>query len=48
MPELNYTFLSQVMTEVSIPEKGILSRTIQNDDWWGLTVSAPKYSAVVT
>jgi len=33
MPELNYTFLSEVMTEVSIPEKGILSRTIQNDQW---------------
>ena len=32
MPELNYTFLSQVMTELSIPEKGILSRTIQNDE----------------
>jgi len=33
MSELNYTFLSEVMTEVSIPEKGILSRTIQNDQW---------------
>ena len=32
MPELNYTFLSQVITEVSIPEKGILSRTIQDDE----------------
>ena len=33
MPERNHTFFSEVMTEVSIPEKGILSRTIQNDEW---------------
>ena len=33
MPERNHTFFSEVMTEASIPEKGILSPTIQNDQW---------------
>lgn len=31
MREANYTFFSEVMRETSIPEKGILSRTIQDD-----------------
>lgn len=29
--EMNYTFLSELTKEVSIPEKGILSRTLQDD-----------------
>ena len=33
MPETRHTFLSNLTREVSIPEKGILSRTVQNDDW---------------
>ena len=28
---MNYTFLSELTKEVSIPEKGILSRTLQDD-----------------
>jgi quercetin dioxygenase-like cupin family protein len=31
MPEADYTFLHDLMNEVSIPEKGILSRTVQDD-----------------